>query len=78
MIRYEYRWIIFILYRLLYKHLGANNMKTTTKQQLLIALLLMSLYTSLAQAWTFTTSGIIDSGTDYTRHSAPLLSGISI
>jgi|GEM_PF-6515549 len=53
-------------------------MKTTTKQQLLIALLLMSLYTSLAQAWTFTTSGIIDSGTDYTRHSAPLLSGISI
>jgi hypothetical protein len=41
-------------------------MKTTTKQRLLIALLLMSLYTGLAQAWTFTTSGLITSGYDST------------
>lgn len=41
-------------------------MKTTTKQRLLTALLLMSLYTGLAQAWTFTTSGLITSGYDST------------
>ncbi len=41
-------------------------MKTTIKQRLLTALLLMSLYTGLAQAWTFTTSGLITSGYDTT------------
>ena len=41
-------------------------MKTTIKQRLLTALLLMSLYTGLAQAWTFTTSGLITSGYDST------------
>jgi hypothetical protein len=41
-------------------------MKTIIKQRLLTALLLMGLSTGLAQAWVFTTNGIITSGYDST------------